>query len=157
MIPTRYKSKLPRTLSYPIGAEAISAALAGAPHAEEFVLGFSDRVVWPVSEFQRLLRERLPYRVFVAQYRPETKPGYSAPQSLIEGGWYDCKWELHVYPVLREWRHLVNRLLREQGLPAVVEWLRSSQHAGWGSRHHRIELNFRPAEEAISIQRVDGV
>ena len=38
MIPTHYKAKLPKNLSYPHGAQAIGEALAGAPHAAQCVL-----------------------------------------------------------------------------------------------------------------------
>ena len=38
MIPTHYKVMLPKNLSYPLGAQAISEALAGAPHAAHCVL-----------------------------------------------------------------------------------------------------------------------
>ena len=38
MIPTPYKAKLPKNLSYPRGAQAISEALAGARHAAPCVL-----------------------------------------------------------------------------------------------------------------------
>jgi len=157
MIPTRYKSKLPRTLSYPLGAEAISEALAGAPHAEEFSLAFSDQAVWPASEFQRLLWERLPYALVTAQYRPTHKPGYGGAQSLVESGWYDRAWELHVNPVLREQRQPAGRLIREQGLPAIVEWLRFTQRPGWETRVHKIELVFNPAEVALAVHRIEGV
>ena len=157
MIPTRYKAKLPRTLSYPIGAEAISEALAGAPHTEEFSLAFSDYALWPRSEFQRLLRDGQPYKVLAAEYQPAQKPGYGGSQLMVESGWYDCHWELHVYQVVRAWRHLVNQLLREQGLPAVVEWLRFTQRSGWEGRHHRLELVFNPTEGSLTLHRVDGV
>jgi hypothetical protein len=33
MIPTHYKVMLPKNLSYPLGAQAISEALASDPHA----------------------------------------------------------------------------------------------------------------------------
>ena len=38
MIPTHYKAKLPKNLSYPLGAQAISEAPASAPHAAQCVL-----------------------------------------------------------------------------------------------------------------------
>lgn len=41
-IPTRVKSKLSRGLSYPVGAEAISEALASASHVDAMSLWFSD-------------------------------------------------------------------------------------------------------------------
>jgi hypothetical protein len=157
MIPTRFKSKLPKTLSYPLGAEAISEALAGAPFAEELSLAFSGRAVWPATEFQRLVREGLPYRILAAEYMPPLKPGRSAPNTIVESGWYRGHWSITVYPVLRELRHAAGQLLREQGLPVVVEWLRSSRRTGWDTRQHRLELVFSPVEGAVSVTREDGV
>jgi hypothetical protein len=113
--------------------------------------------MWPASEFQRRLREGLPYPVLAAEYAPAHKPGYYGAKSLVEGGWYDARWSLRVYPVLRELRHGVAQLLREQGLPAVVEWLRSSGRAGWEGRQHRLQLVLSAAEGTLLVQREDGV
>jgi hypothetical protein len=157
MIPTRLKARLPRQLSYPVGAEAISEALAGAPHVEAFSVTFWDEAVWPASEFRRLLLERLPYKVMTAEYQPTRKPGISASDHMVQIGWYDEKWELSVYPVRSEFRQLANRLLREVGLPAIVTWLRSSGRAGWSANWHRIELVFSPADGSIASQESNGV
>ncbi|MCU0876120.1 MAG: hypothetical protein MUE50_27680 [Pirellulaceae bacterium] len=157
MIPTQYKSKLPRPLSYPIGAEALSAALVGAPHAESFSVFFYERPVEPASRFQTILAQKHPYVLLVAEYRTRKMPGYTGAQFMIDRGWYGEKWEVTVYPVLRELRHEANRLLRDGGLPLVAQWLRSSAHAGWLSRDQRIELVFNPAEETLSAQESSGV
>jgi hypothetical protein len=156
MIPTRHKAKLPRYLSYPIGAQALTEALASAPRAEAFTVSFWGKPVWPDSRFRRDLAEQHPYTILVAEYRPREKPGYGGCRSLAEKGWYDEKWQLTVYPVVRELRHLANRLLLDRGLPLVVEWLRSSQRAGWVSRTQRIELVFHPAAELVSANEVTG-
>jgi hypothetical protein len=157
MIPTRIKSKLPKTLSYPLGAEAISKALADAPHAAEIALSFLDFPVSPASEFQRRLREESPYRILVAQYVPAHKPGYGGARSSVESGWFDAQWSLYVYPVLRELRHTAEQLLREQGLPVVVEWLRGSRAAGWDTRAQRVELVFSPVQGVLLVSRWTGV
>ncbi len=157
MIPTRHKAKLPRTLSYPIGAEAISAALAGTPHAESLSLAFRDQAIWPASEFHRLIRERLPYRIFAAEYRPAQKPGYGGNRRMLEDGWFDQKWELRVYAVPRELRPLASRLLRERGLPAVADWLQSSRRLGWEDHWQCIELVFSPADGTLTPQDKSGV
>ena len=65
--------------------------------------------------------------------RPASRPGYSGATSMVERGWYEAKWELRVIPVPRPQRAIAGALLRTQGLPAVVEWLRSSGRAGWES------------------------
>jgi len=41
IIPTQHKSKIPHTLSYPIGAKAISEALWGVPQFPELTVHFS--------------------------------------------------------------------------------------------------------------------
>jgi hypothetical protein len=149
---TRYKAKLPRWLSYPIGAEALSEGLTGAPHIESMSVWFSGKPVWPDSLFQEALAREHPYKVVVAEYRPARKPGYGGAQFLVESGEYDEQWRLTVYPVIGELRHLTNRLLRERGLPLIVQWLRSSERAGWLARHQSIELVFNPAAETLSAR-----
>lgn len=157
MIPTTYKAKLPKLLSYPIGAEAISEGLADAPHMEEFTLTFYDTPEWKVSDFQRTLRESLPYPILVAEYKPPSRPGYSGAQFMIEKGWYDKHWSLRVYPVRCELKHTVQQLLLEHGLPALAEWLRSARKSGWESRKHRIKMEFNPADESLSISHEDRI
>ena len=60
LIPTAYKAALPRHLSYPVGAEAVSRALADSPHLSELRLSFHDQVVWPASASQQILKNRHP-------------------------------------------------------------------------------------------------
>ena len=143
MIPTRSKTKLPRHLSYPIGAEALTEGLGIAPHSESFSVSF--------------LGKQQPHTVLVAEYKPSNKPGYGGMNFLVESGWYNEKWRLTVYPVARAVRHLANRLIRERGLPLLVQWLRSSERAGWLTRNQRIELQFNPAEETLSAEENSGV
>ena len=147
MIPTDFKSKLPKFVSYPIGAEALSAGLAGAPYVDSFSLQF----VGPSLCFQRIVVERLPCTIFSAKYNPSHKMGQRGC------GFVDEEWVIAVFPVLRELRHLANCLLREQGLAWVVEWLRSSHEPGWLEQEHRIELIFNPTEESITKQTISGV
>jgi hypothetical protein len=156
MIPTSYKAKLPRQLSYPIGAETLTEGLEGAPHTESMSVSFREIPVWPGSRFRQTLAKQQPYKILVAEYRPTQKPGYGGSTSLIDSGWYEASWQLTVYPVVRELRHLANHLLREQGLPLVIQWLHSSERVGWLSRYQRIELVFNPTEESLSAQVSSG-
>jgi hypothetical protein len=157
MIPTEYKAKIAHTLSWPIGAEALSTALADAPQLAEFKLTFYDQPVWPATEFQRLLRANLPYRILELKYAPASHPSLSASNYLIEEGWYDASWKLTIYPVLRPLRHAAAELLREQGLPAVVAWLQSAKVPGWLNRRHALELIFDPAGPALTTSQSEGV
>lgn len=157
MIPTRLKAKLPRHLSYPVGAGSISEALAGVPHFEALSITFWNEAVWPASKFQRLLAERLPYKVMTALYMPTRKPGIIGSNHMVQSGWYDEKWELSVYPVLAEFRSRANRLLQEKGLPAIVAWLQSSNRAGWITTSQWIELIFNPTDESLTSHVGRGV
>jgi len=150
MIPTRFRDKLPGYLTYPLGAEALSEALAGLPHAEDLSIGFSERPVIFASDFQRDLAERRPYTVLKAGYRPAQSPGISGSNAGIDQGWYDERWELAVFPVLRELRAAVKDLLLKEGLPAVAEWLRSSRRTGWEMQARSISLIFDPDGPSLS-------
>ncbi|MHB1556572.1 MAG: hypothetical protein ACYC61_03710, partial [Isosphaeraceae bacterium] len=132
MIPTRVKSKLPRGLSYPIGAEALSEALAGSPHVEAISLWFSDHPGWRGSESRRVLAAREPYRIVEVRFRPAGAPGFIGSRDMIKMGWFDEAWEIHVCPVLSEFRHLAHRLLCEQGRPALGEVAEGHGTAGRG-------------------------
>jgi hypothetical protein len=112
--------------------------------------------VWPGSRFQKAIAEAQPYVVLAATHEPASKPGYGGAQALVESGWYDEKWKLTIYPVVRVLRHQANQLLKERGLPLIVEWLRSSRQAGWTTRQHRVELVFDPAEGTITAKKVSG-
>jgi hypothetical protein len=156
MIPTSFRARLPKRLSYPIGAQALADALAGSPHIEDVSVTFWDRPVTSAAEFRSLLARQEPYKILVAEYIPAQKPGLSTPNDMVERGWNAEKWKLEVYPVSRELRQLTNRRLLELGLPAVVRWLQSSQRPGWESMVQRIELVFDPVEESLS-ERERGV
>lgn len=150
MIPTRFRSKLPAHLSYPLGAEALSQALAGSPHVEDLSVRFWERPTIFASDFQRCLTERKPYPVLRARYKPAQGPGLTGSNAEIAEGGYGEKWELSVFPVLRELRPVVKSLLLKEGLPAVAEWLRSSTRAGWGMRARSISLIFDPNGPSLS-------
>jgi hypothetical protein len=149
LIPTSYRNKLPKHLSYPVGAGEISTALAAAVHVKPLSLGFHSRPVEPASEFQRILVARQPYSIVQAIYHPARKPGLSAAAFMIEAGWYDECWDLAVYPVLREHRHIANRLLQERGFPALSLWVHKAVRAAQEMVTQRMELVFDPAEESL--------
>ena len=158
MIPTRHKAKLPEALSWPLGAAAITAGLGDAPHVADLSLWFTDGVAHPAAAFQRVVRECLPYTLLVAEYRPAARPGYIGTMLLAdELRRYEAKWELHVSPVPGPWRAAAGAALRDAGLHAVAEWLRSSVRAGWELRRHRLALVFVPATGTLALQAADGV
>jgi hypothetical protein len=156
MIPTRFKSKLSRTLSYPIGAEAVTMGLDGAPHTELLTLSF--RALRPSRTLRLRQRANKPpqFVVLRAEYKPATRPGYIGANYMLEGGWYDASWQVTIYAVPREVRHLASGLLREHGLPAVAQWLRSSLSPGWEAHQQKIELFLNSTEGTLAARTDTG-
>jgi hypothetical protein len=152
MIPTKLKQKLPKALSWPVGAEAVSAGLGDAPHVDEFTLWFNDSPAWRASEFQKTLREASPYAVLVAEY----SPAFPGSKAMDAAGINHARWQLHVNPVPRPWRATVAILLRERGLPAVAEWLNTFAGDGWERQHHSLELIFSPKQGTLSRKIRNG-
>src|SRR4051794_38228251 len=103
VIPTLYKTRLPRNLSYPIGAEALSEHLAGVPHLSEYQLCFSDLVSAWKSEFQRILATGADYEIVRVRF------------------W--SPFEISVYPVQRILRHAAHDALLSHGLPQLRDWM----------------------------------
>jgi hypothetical protein len=143
MIPTEFKQRLPKHLSYPIGAEALSEALVDAPNLEAITLFFGTSS-WPVSSTKRAITDGMPHNILVAEFWPANYRGSNE------------NWFLHVCAVPRDLRHLVNRLLREQGLPHLAGWLRASLRPDWRSRHQKLVLKFIPMEESITADETSG-
>lgn len=151
MIATGYRAKLPKHLSYPVGAEAITTALAGVQAHETLSLKFWFRPFEPASRFQGVLAHRLPYPIVVAHHRPARKPGLSAAQFMVDRGWYDARRELVVYPVLRDLRHAANRLLQDCGLPVLARWLNGVAASGQAMLTRRLELVLAPIEGTLNV------
>ena len=143
MIPTKWKSRLPKHMSYPIGAEALSEALADATNVEAMTLFFGNSQ-WPASGTRRMLADRIPHEILIAEFWPAEYRGSNE------------NWFLHVHAVPRELRYLANRLLREQGLPRLSGWLRASLRSDWRSRHQKLALRFIPVEESITADESSG-
>jgi len=148
-IRTKYRSKLSSALSYPIGAEGLSAAIGDAPQLEILQLSFWD-AHWPATKFRRALEARLPYVLMIASYSPAEKPGFIGSNAGLASGAYAERWELKVYPVLRELRPLARRLLAAEGLPAIAAWLRPIEERTRAARSQRIELTFDPLNESTT-------
>lgn len=163
MIPTYHKAKLSQRLSYPAGAETLTEGLGDAPHVASFRVTFSGQPTWPDARVQKAATgdkagaENRPHMILAAEYVPAHKQGYLASHAMVEQGWCDDRWMLTVYPVVRAMRSVAHRLLREQGLPRVAAWLRTSERAGWLGRRQRVELIFDPVGPAITERTVQGV
>lgn len=112
MIPTKYKSEIPKTHSYPLGAKAISAALTGVAQFDLLKIIFAS--VWMGFAKDRVLDA--PHEVLAVQY---FGPGIT----LLSG------WTIYVRPVPRVRKHEIKSKLIAEALPKIKAWLEANTHS----------------------------
>ena len=157
MLATSSKSKLPKTLSYPLGAQAISEVLEAPLSLHAPKISFRGSPIWPASMFQKRLKDNLPYVIMSVRYRPPSRLGISGMESLRESGWYDSRFWIEVFPVKRELRSIAGRLLLSHGIQAIVNWIEQSNSAGWETRDHSIDIVFDPIHATACTKHSDGI
>jgi hypothetical protein len=134
LVPTKTRFPISRELAYPIGAEALSEALAGVPQFDQLSLSFWTGMDATPASFHRRSESGQFLPVLEAAYR-NIDPGRTASKSMLEQGWYEETWQLLVYPVLRQHTSLVRRALELRGLTRIREWLEKPRPETW--RHGR--------------------
>jgi hypothetical protein len=136
MIPTLYKTRLPRYLSFPIGAEALSEQLADAPRISEFRICFSDVVSAWKSKFQQILAEGADYEIVRLRF------------------W--SPFEIYVYPVQRVLKHAAHEALVSRGLPQLRDWM-VRQSSRTTMTFASCGIIFSPRTQMMHIQEHDHV
>ncbi len=151
MISTKHKSKLPHTLSYPVGAEAVSESLKGVPQEPVLSIGFYNKPTIFASEFRKLRDSKSPYPIFNATFR-HIQPGLSASNQFIAEGWYEETWELSVYPVPREHKSVARQVLLSEGLPQIKKWLCAERPPSWKQGRKHCEIFFVESDGRIIVR-----
>lgn len=72
------------------------------------------------------------------------------PKPFIARGMCDETWELTVRPVLREQKDVVKRLLLEEGLPKLAEWLSAERTPAWLHGGKNFTILFAPETQKLS-------
>ena len=150
-IVTRYKEKLSRHLSYPVGLELLATELGEVPQADQLSIWFVARSANRASEIEQKRRNGEYYPLLRALFR-YVPLGYSGCNDLRETGFYDPKWDLKVYAVSREHRAVARKLLCDQGIPAVAAWLRTPRGSTWLQGHKQITVCFNEKDLAITVE-----
>jgi hypothetical protein len=119
MLGTRYKSKLPRGWSYPVGAQTLSDALEGVAGASERPLFFWDYQI-RTSRHRRERAEGKPYPVLEVSY---SKPFFGADAEYLASQGATDQWTITVNPVPSDRAALVRHCVVSAGLSRVREWL----------------------------------
>jgi hypothetical protein len=146
LIPTRNKFKLPKTMSYPIGAESVSVALADVPQRDLLNITF-----FFYSTFIKEHEQDSPFKIFEVEFTKFDKY-LSASNYFIERGEYEEKWRLTVYPVPRQMKSITKKLLLEKGLPRIAKWLATERTPLWKTGRKSLTILLDQAEESISFQ-----
>ena len=128
------KSRISRTLSYPVTAKEISEALADVPQAGYLSIDF--------FHYQRMKDRGKPYAVLSVHY---------GLNSAFERDWF-----VRVSAVPRNLRHTVNGLLKEAAFPAMRDWLvqrrnLSSEHGG-----QSLTAIFSERDESLRLEHLQS-
>jgi hypothetical protein len=115
IIPTLSRAKISRNLSYPIGAEHISAALASTSQMHALKLHF-------YSGFDIGLRSGQ-YEFLRVEYLNEATPAEKWPISSLYKRPPQYRWEIVVQPVPRALRHRIQQYTIDSALPQIMHWL----------------------------------
>jgi len=115
VIPTFSKTRISQSLSYPIGAELITQALAAVPQLSALRLRFFN------SRFDHAFR-RGHYEFLRVEYLNDARPVHEWPLYLWSRP-QQSKWEVLVQPVPRRVRHAVRLFIVDSAFPQVAEWL----------------------------------
>ena len=115
LIPTLSRAKISRNLSYPIGAEQASAALASTAQLPQLKLHF-------YSGFDIGLRSGH-YEFLRVEYLNEARPTQEWPITNLYNRPPQHRWEVVVQPVPRLLRHRIKQYIRDSALPQIACWL----------------------------------
>src|SRR5512141_3066597 len=115
LIPTLSKAKIASKISYPVGAEQVSSALASSSQFHELRLHF-------YSMFDHGLR-RGHYEVLRVEYLNNARPAKEWPITSLYNRPPQYRWEIVVQPVPRLLRHTVRQYVIESALPRIAQWL----------------------------------
>src|SRR6266566_2080298 len=133
-LPTLWKERLPHYLSYPLGAQKISEALAGVTESPNIGLHFS-------NHSKQDHGTQRPYAVLEGGYRRMPR-SFSESNMFIEQGWNDPKWSVTVQAVPRELKHDIQLLLLKEGLPRLKAWFIANRAFFGREGQHSISVKY---------------
>jgi hypothetical protein len=134
VIPTGYKTKIPRTHSYPLAAKAISDALIGVPQRELLKIDF-----WFFKGFAKDRAPGAPYRVLGVSYSgPDPGPF--------------TEWSIQVHAIPRSLKHIIRGKLTSEALPKMRDWLVSNAHTLDREGSHRLTFYFDESKDEITSE-----
>ncbi len=147
MIPTRAKSKISKTLAYPLKAKTVSQALADVPQAEELSLDFTH---WRSTVSSK--KSGQPYVVVSIEYS-FNKASQFTPHYFEEEGYNKPKWTIIIQPVPSEIKHHVAQLLENQAFPLMRDWLFAKREATGREEGHSFNVFYNEADDRLEYSQ----
>jgi len=144
MIPTAYKDRLPKNLTYALSVSPLTDALADVPQIENFTLSFHR------SSAAGGAATSSTYPVIVCQYQ-YSPLGMSECNELAAEGFYGPKWALAVHAIPAEFGAIAREQLFTVGLPALKSWLFRKRSDLWYESSHEFALLFSPSTASILL------
>lgn len=145
VIHTKYKAKIPQTLSYPVGAEKISDVLASVPQLKDLSISF--HTFNPVIH-QKGRQEPYPFLEVQYVYSPA---GRTTSNWAKEVGWCDPRWEITVRPVPRELKSKINEELEVAGFPQLLKWMQERKGITGREGCERIAFLFDEVQGKLQV------
>jgi hypothetical protein len=143
-LPTIYKAKLSRFLSYPLGAQKISEALVGLAEFASIGLDF-------FNNSERNHGTQRPYQVLQASYR-KMPVHLSSGNTLTEKHWRDANWTVTVSAVPRIVKHEIQVLLTNEALPRLRDWFLMNRNSFGREGRASITVLFDEGAKALSFE-----
>lgn len=131
VLKTKFKEKIPKGYSYPIGVEKLSEALLDVIGDNECEIWFSVKDEFWSSSFHQRIKNKDPIKVIEIRYStPQTH--HSSSQKMIDSGGYDPKWQIRVNSVPTEYVSSVKNLLITE-INCAAKWLSQTdlKHKIW--------------------------
>lgn len=142
LIPTRSREKPEKSLSYPIGAEALSHALNGVPQYHALQCSFHSRYANHES-----MRENPLGFMTVGYARREAER--FASQSEHDSGMFDASWLISIHGVPGELNSKIKQLLIDDALENIVR--------PWLMANAALEGKFGQAQITLHYDRQNNV
>jgi hypothetical protein len=146
------KPKLPSFLSFPIGADGLSASLKAVPQFSSLELVFSADPILSTTKFRRLIEADKPHVVLRARFERWDRNPSIGNESWVQE-YLHGKWSLWVYPVRRQRKAQAREALVGEGLPRIAEWLSVDRPSSWYFGRNVCEIVFLPKESAVRVDQ----
>ncbi|MFN3650442.1 MAG: hypothetical protein ACK47B_12765 [Armatimonadota bacterium] len=133
LITTRRKARLPRGLSYPVGAEIVSSALEGVPQYQDLYLWF-DR---PTSLARSTDWSSGPFPLLTTSYYPDP--------------YFDRRWSVSIWAVPCAWNCRARQALVAEGLPRLRFWLTGEHPPIWFESSKHLRIHYDELTECLTF------